>query len=147
VWGAMQEIPSRPPSLADIEALAERALAQLPEPLRERLAGIAIAVQELADDATLDSLGIESPWDLTGLYQGVPRPLRSTDDLPRPPDMIVLYRQAILLEWVETEEDLQHLVASVLVHEAAHHFGFSDAEIEALENDLQDSAVKPPDAP
>ncbi len=76
-----------------------------------------------------------SAWDLTGLYRGVPRPQRRQDDLPGGPDLIVLYRQAILLEWIETGEDLGRLVASVLIHEAAHHFGFSDADIEALERE------------
>jgi predicted Zn-dependent protease with MMP-like domain len=124
---------TRPPTAADLEAMAERALAAIPEMLRRHLSGVTIAVEELADDATLDELDIESAWDLTGLYQGVPRPLRSELDPPRQPDLIVLYRQAILLEWVETDEDLAKLVASVLVHEAAHHFGFSDADIEAIE--------------
>lgn len=128
--------PGPPPDLATIERLAERAMAAMPAHVRRHLHGVAMTVEELADDATLDELGIESAWDLTGLYRGVPRPLRGTDDLPRLPDMIVLYRQAILLEWIETGEDLGRLVASVLVHEAAHHFGFSDAEIEAIEKEL-----------
>ncbi len=125
-----------PPDLAAIEELAERALAGIPERLRRHLSGVALRIEDVADDAILDGLGIDSPWDLTGLYQGVPRPLRGADDLPRLPDVIVLYRQAILLEWIETGEDLARLVASVLIHEAAHHFGFSDAEIEAIEKKL-----------
>lgn len=128
--------PMPPPDLSLIEALAERAFRLIPERLRQHLSGVAISVEELADDETLRDLEIESPWDLTGLYRGVPRPQRSNDDLPRPPDMIVLYRQAILLEWIETGEDLVKLVGSVLIHEAAHHFGFSEAEIEAIEREL-----------
>ncbi len=124
-----------PPSAEAIAAMAERALAAIPERLRRHLSGVAIAVEELADDDTLDDLGIKSAWDLTGVYRGVPRPQRRTDDLPTAPDMIVLYRQAILLEWIETDEDLARLVGSVLIHEAAHHFGFSDADIEALERE------------
>ncbi len=108
----------------------------IPARLRGHLSGVSITVEELADDETLEDLGIESPWDLTGLYRGLPMPQRGTDDLPRLPDMIVLYRQAILLEWIETGEDLVKLVGSVLIHEAAHHFGFSDAEIEAIEREL-----------
>lgn len=117
-----------------IAALAEAALSRIPDALRSQLNGIAIAVEELADEATLDGLGIESPYDLTGLYQGVPRHQRSANDGGRLPDLIVLYRQAILLEWIETGETLGKLVASVLIHEAAHHFGFSDSDIETLEN-------------
>jgi acetylglutamate kinase len=122
-----------PPSADDIAALAERALEAIPDRLRRHINNVGIVVEELPDDATLDEMGIESPWDLTGLYRGIPLHLRSVGDIARSPDMIVLYRQSILLEWVEDGEDLYRLVRNVLVHEVAHHFGFSDAEIEALE--------------
>ena len=126
---------SAPPDADALAVLAERALAAMPHALRRHLAGVAIAVEEMPDAATLDDLGIESAWGLTGLYRGVPRPLRSADMVAPLPDMIVLYRQPILLEWIETGEDLARLVANVVIHEAAHHFGFSDAEIAALERD------------
>jgi len=90
----------------------------------------------MPDDETLDELGIESGWDLTGLYHGTPLTERSFGDAARQPDLIFLYRQPILLEWVETDEDLYRLVRNVLVHEIAHHFGFSDADIEALEREM-----------
>lgn len=129
--------PSRqfatPPSLAEIEALAERALGGIPARLRRHIANVGIAVEDMPDDATLDEMGIESEWDLTGLYRGTPLHARSVDEIARPPDLIFLYRQPILLEWIETGEDLYRLVRNVLIHEVAHHFGFSDADIEALE--------------
>jgi acetylglutamate kinase len=124
-----------PPSAAEIEAMAEQALAGIPARLRRHIDNVGIAVEDIADDETLDEMGIESAWDLTGLYRGTPLHLRSVDHVARPPDLIFLYRQPILLEWIETEEDLYRLVRNVLVHEVAHHFGFSDAEIEALERD------------
>jgi predicted Zn-dependent protease with MMP-like domain len=124
-----------PPSVADLEALADRALDSIPARLRRHIDNVAIAVEEMPDDATLDEMGIESAWDLTGLYRGTPLHLRHSGEIARQPDLIFLYRQPILLEWVETDEDLYHLVRSVLIHEIAHHFGFSDAEIEALEAD------------
>jgi predicted Zn-dependent protease with MMP-like domain len=117
-------------------ALAERALAAIPEQLRRHVANVGIAVEELPDDDTLDEMGIESAWDLTGLYRGTPLHRRSIDDIARHPDLIFLYRQPILLEWVETGEDLYRLVRNVLLHEVAHHFGFSDADIEALERQM-----------
>jgi len=76
---------------------------------------------------------LDSAWDLAGLYQGTPLGARSVLDVARLPDRIVLYRQAILFEWIELGEDLGRLVRNVLIHEIAHHFGFSDADIEALE--------------
>ena len=125
-----------PPDADDIADLAERALAQIPERLRRHVAGVGIAVEDMADDETLDEMGIESGWDLSGLYSGTPLGERSVDDIARPPDLIFLYRQPILLEWIEEGENLYRLVRNVLVHEIAHHFGFSDAEIEALEREM-----------
>ena len=125
-----------PPDADDIADLAERALAQIPERLRRHVAGVGIAVEDMADDETLDEMGIESGWDLSGLYSGTPLGERSVDDIARPPDLIFLYRQPILLEWIEEGEDLYRLVRNALVHEIAHHFGFSDAEIEALEREM-----------
>ena len=125
-----------PPSLDDIADLAERALAAIPPRLARHIAGTGITVEEMPDDETLDELGIESAWDLTGLYRGTPLTERSVDDIARQPDLIFLYRQPILLEWVETGEDLFHLVRNVMVHEIAHHFGFSDADIAALEQEM-----------
>jgi acetylglutamate kinase len=125
-----------PPEIADIETLAERALVAIPGRLRRHVAGVGIRVEEMPDDETLDELGIESPWDLTGLYHGTPIGQRSVDDIVRMPDLIFLYRQPILAEWIETGEDLYRLVASVLIHEIGHHFGFSDAEIEAIEREM-----------
>ncbi len=124
-----------PPSIAEFDALAERALADIPAPLRQHINNVGIAVEELPDDATLDEMGIESAWDLTGLYRGTPLHLRHTGEVARQPDLIILYRQPILLEWIETDEDLYRLVRNVLIHEVAHHFGFSDADIETLERD------------
>ena len=125
-----------PPSVDDIAAMAEQAFAAIPQRLVREVQGVGIAVEEEADDETLDELGIESAWDLTGLYRGTPLIARSVEDVARPPDLIFLYRQAILLEWIETGEDLFKLVRNVLVHEIAHHFGFSDADIAALEAEM-----------
>lgn len=126
-----------PPSAEDIAALAERALAAIPERLRVHVEGVGISVEDMADDETLDEMGIESGWDLTGLYRGVPLHRRSVSDIARMPDLISLFREPILLEWIETGEDLYRLVANVLIHEIAHHFGFSDEDIEALEAEME----------
>ena len=126
-----------PPSAEAIADLAERALAAIPARLRRHMQGVGITVEDLADDETLGEMGIDSAWELTGLYHGTPLGQRSVDDIARLPDRIVLYRQAILFEWVELGEDLFALVRNVVVHEVAHHFGFSDAEIEALEQEAE----------
>lgn len=125
------------PSADDIAALAERALAAIPARLRRHVQDVGIAIEEMADDATLEEMGIESAWDLTGLYRGTPLTRRSVDDITRAPNQIFLYRQPILLEWIEAGEDLYRLVRNVVVHEIAHHFGFSDDEIAALERQME----------
>jgi len=125
-----------PPSAGDIAELADRALAEIPAPLAAQVRGIGISVEEMPDDETLDALGIKSAWELTGLYRGIPLTERSLGDVAPEPDLIFLYRQPILLEWIETGEDLYRLVRNVLVHEVAHHFGFSDADIEAIEQEM-----------
>ena len=125
-----------PPSLDDIADMAERALAAIPPRLARHIAGTVITVEEMPDDETLDELGIESAWALPGLYRGIPLTQRSVSDVARQPDLIFLYRQPILLEWVETGEDLFRLVRNVVVHEIAHHFGFSDRDIADLEQEM-----------
>ena len=122
-----------PPDAEAIAALAERAFAAIPPALRRHVGNVAIIVEDLADDDLVAEMALESPWDLTGLYQGTPLGARSVLDVAPLPDRIVLYRQAILFEWIELGEDLFQLVRNVLIHEIAHHFGFSDDEIEALE--------------
>jgi acetylglutamate kinase len=123
-----------PPGLDDLVEMAEHALAAIPEPLRDLVRGIAILVEDVPDDETLKDMGIESPWELTGLYQGVPLTRKSVGDIPIEPDRILLYREPILLEWIETGEDLFRLVRNVLIHEIGHHFGLSEEDIARLED-------------
>jgi len=121
------------PTLADIEALAAAAWERLPREFRDKATDVLIRVEDFATDEVLDSLGIESPFDLLGLYQGVSLNQKSVMDLPRQPDMVFLYRRAILEEWAEGEETLGRLVAHILVHEIGHHFGFSDDDMARIE--------------
>jgi len=126
----------RPPTADDIAELADRALAAIPARLAEHVRDVGISVEEMPDEETLNDLGIETAWELTGLYRGIPLTERSLSNVAPRPDLIFLYRQPILLEWIETGEDLYRLVRNVLVHEVAHHFGFSDADIEAIEHEM-----------
>jgi predicted Zn-dependent protease with MMP-like domain len=124
----------RAPSLAEIEALAGRALALLPRRFKRHLGPVAIRVEEFPDRETERAMGLDSPFDLLGLYRGVALPLKSVSD-PRPQlDMIFLYRRPILDYWCETGEDLFGVVRHVLIHEIGHHFGFSDDDMERIEN-------------
>ncbi len=122
------------PDADAIERVARATLAKLPSAFAAHLGDIVLLVEEEADDATLASVGLEHPLDLTGLYHGRPVGEKSSMDTGSLPDRIHLYRQAILAEWVETGVRLDDLVAHVVIHEVGHHFGLSDADMHALED-------------
>lgn len=122
-----------PPSADEMEAIARRALLSLPEPFAGHLRDVVLLIEEFADDETLDAMGIEDPFDLTGIYEGIPLTERSVDQSGTLPDKIRLFRRPILDEWAGGEDTLEHLIAHVLVHEVGHHFGLSDADMHALE--------------
>ena len=123
------------PALEEIETLALAALARLPEPFAAHLEGVAVLVEDFADAETLAVFGMEDPFALTGIYEGVPVGEKHSAASGAMPDRIRLFRAPILDEWIARgDETLEHLVAHVLIHEVGHHFGLSDADIEALEN-------------
>jgi predicted Zn-dependent protease with MMP-like domain len=125
-----------PPDADRIEALARAAIARLPEAFRAHLGDIILRVEEFADEDVLAEMGIEDPFELTGLYTGRPVGQKSVSDYGTLPDMIHLYRRPLLDEWVETGVTLEALVAHVLIHEVGHHFGLSDADMHALEQSV-----------
>ncbi|MHA1569412.1 MAG: metallopeptidase family protein [Alphaproteobacteria bacterium] len=126
---------THPPSLADIEAVAHDALAGLPEALARHVTDVVLRVEDFPDAETEREMGLEGPFDLLGLYRGVSLDQKSVADLPGGPDMIFLYRRALLDYWCETEENLADIVRHVMIHEIGHHFGLSDADMERIEAD------------
>ena len=125
------------PSLEDIEQLARSAWDRLPSEFRAMCEDLVIRVDEFPTEEVLDTMDAETPFDILGLYQGTSLDKKSVSDLPREPDMVFLYRRPLLDYWAENEESLGHLVTHVLVHEIGHHFGFSDADMEGLEEAAQ----------
>ena len=121
------------PSLAEIEAIADKAYARLPARFRALTGELLIRVEDFPADEVLDSLGIESPFDLLGLYSGIDLARKSVSDVATVPDMVFLYRRPILDYWAEHEETLGAILTHVLVHEIGHHFGLSDADMERIE--------------
>jgi predicted Zn-dependent protease with MMP-like domain len=122
-----------PPSLADIEALAQRALADIPVELKRPLGPVVIRVEEFPDAETEAEMELDSPFDILGLYRGVALPHKSVSQPGAQLDMIFLYRRPILDYWCETGEPLERIVRHVLIHEIGHHFGFSDDDMERIE--------------
>ena len=128
-----------PPAADEIEALARAALARLPAQFAAHLGEVVLRVEEFADDDLLAELGLEDPFELTGVYEGLPLHEKSIAHSGTLPDRIRLFRQPILDEWVARgDETLEHLVAHVLVHEVGHHFGLSDEAMHALEDEVGD---------
>jgi predicted Zn-dependent protease with MMP-like domain len=121
------------PSLADIEALAAEAYARLPEHFRRLCEGLIIRVEDFPTEEVLDTMGLESEFDLLGLFQGIGLPFQSQSTPQVMPNMIWLYRRPILDYWAEHEDPLGEIVTHVLVHEIGHHFGLSDDDIDAIE--------------
>lgn len=121
------------PDLSTFEDMAQEAWARLPEEFRKPAGDLIIRIEDFAIDEVLDSLGIEDPFDLLGLYQGVSLDKKSVLDVAQQPDMVFLYRRPLLDEWANSGETLGDLITHVLIHEVGHHFGFSDDDMERIE--------------
>ncbi len=121
-------------SLAAFHRLVEEALHSLPEPIRERIDNVAVVVEEWPARGKLVSLGYDPERDLLGLYEGVPQPQRGAGYHLAVPDRITIYRQAILDEVGDGDEEaIVREVRQTVIHEVAHHFGIGDAELERIE--------------
>ena len=129
LWG-----DAKAPSLEDFEALAALAYAGLPVPFRRLCDGVILRVADFPNKDVLAELGIESPFDLLGLFTGIGLAADvATPESGRMPNSVFLYRRPILDYWAEHDETLGAIVTHVLVHEIGHHFGLSDADMEAIE--------------
>jgi predicted Zn-dependent protease with MMP-like domain len=122
------------PDASEIERLAEQAIARMPEGFRRHLEGVVLRIDDFPEDEVLDQLGLDDPFDLTGLYTGRPIGERSSMHSGELPAMIHLYRRPLLDEWAESGVALEDLIVHVIVHEVGHHFGFSDADMHTIED-------------
>lgn len=121
------------PELADLETLAREEFARLPDAFRALCADLVIRVEEFASNEVLTRMRIEDAFDLMGLFEGIGLPFRSSGDIAPMPNMVWLYRRPILDYWAENQDTLGAVVSHVLIHEIGHHFGLSDADMEAIE--------------
>jgi predicted Zn-dependent protease with MMP-like domain len=132
--GRAEQAGARAPTVADIERIGRQVLAELPPLFRQHVRDVVIKVAEFPDAETEREMALESPYDLLGLYRGVPVGHGSGLGPPRQDvDMIFLYRQPLLLYWCETGELLGDLVRNTLIHEIGHHFGYSDDDMDRIE--------------
>lgn len=126
-------LQSQPETHEDFETAAQEIWDDLPEEFRRVVGNLSIQIADFADEATLWHMRIRNPYDLLGLYHGIGLPFKSFADLPYGPDMIFLYRLPILLYARENGEAVADVIRHVLIHEIGHHFGYSDADMDAIE--------------
>ncbi len=123
-----------PPSLTDFQRVAEETLAALPPIFADPIRGVVIKVEEFPDTATEKLMALESPYDLLGLYHGVPVGHDDGFTAPRNDvDMIFLYRRPLLAYWCDTGQSLSAIIKNTLIHEIGHHFGLSDDDMDRIE--------------
>jgi predicted Zn-dependent protease with MMP-like domain len=125
--------PSSAPSLAEMEACALAVFRRLPRQFRDLCADLVIQVDDFPSTEVLNSLQVRSRFGLLGLFRGIGLPFRSESAPLQMPNMIWLYRRPILAYWADHDDTLGAIVQHVLVHEIGHHFGFSDADMHAIE--------------
>ena len=132
-----ERLSGRPPSDADIEAIARRTLDSLPSPFRESLGDIVLQIEPVADPDTARSVGLRDPMQLSGLYSGVPLNHQSVSYPPILPERITLYSRPIIAEWRETRFSLAQLVSHIVIHEVGHQFGLPDGDMHAREDSAE----------
>jgi predicted Zn-dependent protease with MMP-like domain len=130
-----ERLDGRIPSPADVEAIARRTLDRLPSPFAESLEDVVLLVEDVAGEDTVRRLGLRHPMQLSGLYEGVPLNRQSIQQSGMLPERITLYRRPIIAEWQSTSVSLEQLVSHIVIHEVGHHFGFSDDDMHALEDE------------
>jgi predicted Zn-dependent protease with MMP-like domain len=128
------------PTLDDIEILAREIFDRLPAQFRAKCGQVLFRIEDLPDDDVTAELELESPFDILGLFQGTDiTQAGAEDDVSGEPNVVYLYRRAILDEWADSEIALGDIVAHVLIHEIGHHFGYSDDDMERIEADVTEA--------
>ncbi len=118
----------------EFEQLVEQVLATLPDEYAGRLHNLVFIVEESADTELLDQLGFEQPEELLGFFSGTPLSERSHDQIDFGPELITLYQRAIEAEAKSCGLPLHQVIRETLWHEIAHYFGFSEEEMDQIED-------------
>ncbi|HET9144519.1 MAG TPA: metallopeptidase family protein [Sphingomicrobium sp.] len=132
-----ERLSGRVPTETEIEAIARRTLDRLPSPFAESLGDIVLRIESVADPDTARSVGLSHPIQLSGLYEGISLNHQSVSHSGTLPERITLYSRPIVAEWRSTPVSLEQLVSHIVIHEVGHHFGFSDDDMHALEDEAE----------
>jgi len=120
--------------IEDITRYAEAALNGLPQPFKELCQDVILQVVDWPEPNMLAELELSDRLELTGLYEGIPVTQKSNVEPTPFPDAVWLFAQPILSEWRERRDDtLEDLVKHIVIHEIAHHFGWTDEEIAGVD--------------
>ena len=123
------------PTAQQMQQMAEAVVRTLPSAFREQMRDIVLQVEDFATPEQLEAVDLSDKWELTGLYEGEALPDRSIWSSGRMPARIWLFREPLIAEWRATGVQMDDLVRHVVVHEAGHHFGFSDDDMHRLEDE------------
>jgi predicted Zn-dependent protease with MMP-like domain len=122
-----------PPSLEDFQRIGEEVLTSLPDEFARHIQNVVMKVEEFPDAETEQAMELDSPYDLLGLYHGVPVGYDLSTETPHHVDMIFLYRRPLLAYWCDTGDSLAAIIKNTLIHEIGHHFGLSDDDMDRIE--------------
>jgi len=114
------------------EKLVQNSLRRLPRRFKQKMENIAIEIEDHPSPALLRDMGIES-GTLFGLYQGVPLTEREWNYGNVLPDRIVIYQRPIEAA-ASSSEGIEEIVRDTVMHEIGHYFGFSDSELDEMED-------------
>ncbi len=92
-----------------------------------------VVIEDRASQELLSELGLRSPSELLGLYQGVPLDRRGFYYGNVLPDKITLFQIPIEL-MCKTKEEVEEKVKEVVIHEVGHYFGLDEERLEELED-------------
>jgi predicted Zn-dependent protease with MMP-like domain len=116
----------------EFEALVVLALKRLPKFFKRKMENVDVVVEDQASRDLLSGMGLRSPFQLLGLYQGVPLDRRGFYYGNVLPDKITLF-QVPIESICQTKEEIEEKVKEVVIHEVGHYFGLDDDRLRKLE--------------
>ncbi|MDH4099167.1 MAG: metallopeptidase family protein [Nitrospirota bacterium] len=117
------------------ERLVGESVETLPARFRTLIENVAFIVEQWPDDETMEEMGLDSPYDLLGLYRGIPLEERGFSYGNQLPDTISIYQKPIEVYCRDTGEDIAVVIKETVIHEVGHYFSLSDEEMERIEHE------------
>jgi len=119
-------------SQKEFEELVVLALKKLPKFFKKKMKNVDVVVEDRASRDLLSDVGLQSPFELLGLYQGIPLDRRGFYYGNVLPDKITLF-QIPIESMCQTKEEIEEKVKEVVIHEVGHYFGLDDERLRKLE--------------